>query len=318
MRYNKPGTLYYKAAQRIQSSSATVLAELSNSKTSAPSELLPHNEVIVNNFVQPSNSTIGDLEPPLALLDLLVSPDIADELNIVLHTDPLQFLLAYKLPEFKPPVAPVQPIPPSRKTKRERKAELAKRRAEQHATTVAPTAEADSKMVMIGSPALTPTRFPSELAVADADQAATTTVEMTFSSSGLEVKSESEQVLGKRKRTKIAPPPPGTDAEVLTDINPKASFALFDKGWILDPGVRRGGRARVERLPALPTKKRPKGTCVCRSWVAEETKRLCNNSSSEDRYIRNFSLRKRSCRSRSIGRFFSQCCPLEHSLKYIR
>ena len=214
MRYNKPGTLYYKAAQRIKSSSATVLAELSNLRTSTSSELLAHNEhdeMIVNSFVQPCISAIGNLEPPLALLDLLVSPNIADELNIVFHTDPLRFLLAYKLPEFKlPPTAPVHPTPPSRKTKRERKAEFAKRRAEQHASTIPPTAEA-------------------------------------------------EQVLGKRKRAKIAPShPPGTDAEVLTDINPKASFALFDKGWILDPGVRRGGRAQIERLPGRLTKKPPK------------------------------------------------------------
>jgi hypothetical protein len=229
MRYNKPGTLYYKAAQRIQSNSATVLAELSNLRTSAPSELLSHDEIMANSLMQPSISTIGDLEPPLALLYLLVSPEIADEINIVFHTDPLQFLLAYKLPEFKPPrMAPVQPTPPSRKTKRERKGELAKRRAEQHAA-------------------------------------------------------EAEQVLGKRKRTKIASSHPSPDAEVLTDINPKASFALFDKGWILDPGVRRGGRARIERLPALLTKKRPKGTYVCWNWVVydEGTTRLCIDSSRE-------------------------------------
>ncbi len=88
---------------------------------------------------------------------------------------------------------------------------------------------------------------------------------MAFASPELEVNSETEQVLGKRKRTKQAPLHPGTDAEVLTDINPKASFALFDKGWILDPGVRRGGRARIERLPTLLMKKRPKGTCVFRT-----------------------------------------------------
>ncbi|KAF8475395.1 PHD-zinc-finger like domain-containing protein [Russula ochroleuca] len=236
MRYNKPGTLYYKAAQRIQSSSATVLAELSNLRTSAPSELLAHNEIMVNTFMQPGISTIGDLEPPLALLDLLVSPEIADEINIVFHTDPLQFLLAFKLPEFKlPRMAPVQPTRPYRKIKRERKAELAKRRAEQHAATLA--------------------------AVADTDPAAMSITVIALANSGPEVKSEAEQVLGKRKRSKIASSHPSTDAEVLTDINPKASFALFDKGWILDPGVRRGGRARIERLPALLTKKRPKGTC---------------------------------------------------------
>src|SRR6266852_1612495 len=101
MRYNKPGTPYYKAAQRIQSNSAAVLSELSNLRTSAPSELLAHNETTVNSLVQPSVSTMGDLEPPLGLLDLLVSPNIGDELSIVFRTDPLQFLLAYELPEFK-------------------------------------------------------------------------------------------------------------------------------------------------------------------------------------------------------------------------
>jgi len=220
-----------------------------------------------SGLVQPSVLTIGDLEPPLDLLDLLVSPDIADELSIVFHTDPLQFLLAYELPEFKlRPVAPVQPVASTRKTKRERKAKSGKKRAERH--VVAPVAfatEVDSEMAMFGSSALNSTRFQAmSAAVTETDPATTPTAGMAFSSPGLE-DTETEQVLGKRKRTKPAPLHPGTDAEVLTDINPKASFALFDKGWILDPGVRRGGRTRIERLPVLLTKKRSKGTCVSRS-----------------------------------------------------
>ncbi len=267
MRYNKPGTPYYKAAQRIQSNSTTVLVELSNLGTSAPSELA-HNKIMVNDLVQPNISTIGDLEPPLDLLDLLVSPNISDELSIVFRTDPLQFLLAYELPEFKlRSMAPVDPTPSSRKTKRERKAKLAKKRAGQY--MVAPVVldtEADSEMAMFGSSVLNSTRFQAVSAeVAETDPAATPTTAMAFASPELEVNSETEQVLGKRKRTKPAPLHPGTDAEVLTDINPKASFALFDKGWILDPGVRRGGRARIERLPTLLMKKRPKGTCVFRT-----------------------------------------------------
>ncbi|KAH9987165.1 PHD-zinc-finger like domain-containing protein [Russula compacta] len=268
MRYNKSGTPYYKAAQRIKSNSATVLAELESLRTSAPSELVARNEMTVDSLVQRSISTIGDLEPPLALLDLLVSLDIADELNIALHSDPLQFLLAYELPEVKlPPVAPVESAPPLRRTKRERKAEFAKRRAEKRAAMMAPvalTAEADSEMVdtSFGSHALTSTHFPA--AVADTDLAVATTTTTALTSSELEDGSEVEPVLGKRKRGKLAPSHPGTDAEVLTDINPKASFALFDKGWILDPGVRRGGRARIERLPPPLTKKRSKGGCVCR------------------------------------------------------
>lgn len=322
MRYNKPGTPYYKAAQRIQSNSATVLAELSDLRTSAPSELLTHNETIANGLVQPSVSTMGDLEPPLDLLNLLVTPDIADEISIVFRTDPLQFLLAYELPEFKPrPMAPVQPTASYRKTKRERKAKSGKKRAEQH--VVAPVAlatEADSEMAMFGSSAFNSTRFHAmSAAVAETDPATTPTAAMAFASPGLEVTSETEQVLGKRKRTKPAPLHPGAEAEVLTDINPKDSFALFDRGWILDPGVRRGGRTRLERLPELLTKKRPKGTCVFRDWIVDskETKCLCIHSSREDRCIWNVSRRIRSCWIRSIFRFLFQCCPPEYSLRYI-
>lgn len=322
MRYNKPGTPYYKAAQRIQSNSATVLAELNNLRTSATSELLAHNETMVNGLVQPSVSTMGDLEPPLDLLDLLVSPDIADELSIVFRTDPLQFLLAYELPEFRlRPIAPVQPIVSSRKTKRERKGKSGKKRAEQH--VVAPVAlatDADSEMAVFGSSALNSTHFQAmSAAVAETDPATTPTAAMTFASPGPEVNSEAEQVLGKRKRTKPAPLHPGTDAEVLTDINSKASFALFDKGWILDPGVRRGGRARIERPPELLTKKRPKGTCVFRDWIvnSEETKCLCIHSSHENRYIWNARHRIWLCWIRSIFRFPVQCCAPEYSLGYI-
>jgi hypothetical protein len=289
MRYNKPGTPYYKAAQRIQSNSTSVLAELGKLRTSAPSELLAHSETSVNSLVQPSVSAMGDLEPPLDLLDLLVSPDIADELNVVFRTDPLQFLLAYELPEFKPrPMAPVQPIASSRKTKRERKAKSGKKRAEHIVASVALATEADSEMTMFVSPAPNSTRFQAKpAAVAETDPGTSPTAAMTSASPGLEVNSETEQVLGKRKRTKPVPLHPGTDAEVLTDINPKASFALFDKGWILDPGVRRGGRARVERLPELLTKKRPKGSCVFHDWIVniEEMKCLCIHSSHKDRCI---------------------------------
>jgi hypothetical protein len=264
MRYNKPGTPYYKAAQRIQSNSATVFAELSNLRNSAPSELHAHNETPANSLLQTKLSTMGDLEPSEDLIDLLVSPEIADELSIVFRTDPLQFLLAYELPELKiRPMAPVRPTASSRKAKRERKARSGKKRTEHVVAPAALTTEADSEIAMFSSSAHSSTRFQATLAaVADTDRATTPTAAMTSASPGLEVSSEAEQVLGKRKRTKPDPLHSSTDAEVLTDINPKASFTLFDKGWILDPGVRRGGRPRMERPPELLTKKRPKSTCV--------------------------------------------------------
>ncbi len=93
--------------------------------------------------------------------------------------------------------------------------------------------------------------------VSNTGTAQTTATEVVLANIDPENASDTEQVLGKRKRIKLASSQPGPDAEVLTDINPKASFALFDKGWILGPGVR---RRRVVQLPQPLPKKRTKGT----------------------------------------------------------
>jgi len=281
MRYNKPGTPYYKAAQRIKSNSATALAELNNLRTSAPSELISDNGMVASH-PRYDISAIGDLEPPWALLDLLVSPDMADELSIVLHSNPLQFLLAYELPEAKPPPPPpLQPAPHLRKNKRERKAEVVKRRTEQRAALVpqlASSAQADSEMVdaSFDSHTYIPTHSPAE--DVDKDPVPAMITATTVASPGLGDRPEAEQILGKRKRAKPAHSHPSTDADVLTDINPKASFALFDRGWILDPGVRRGGRARTDRPPPPLMKKRSKGVYFCRDCVIHDQGkcRLCS------------------------------------------
>ncbi|KAH9971755.1 hypothetical protein BGW80DRAFT_1319898 [Lactifluus volemus] len=214
MRYNKPGTPYFKAAQRIKSNSATLLAELDRLKTPASSEFIGCHNIADNVTQRP----VGDLEPPLAMLDLLTSQDIADELNIVLRSDPLQSLLSYELPELKPPpLAPVPPAHPSRKTKRERKVELARRRAEQRAAmTAAHVTETDSEIVdaSVGPQATTPTLFPMKSAVvADTDPRGTTSTTASLTSVRLEDGPEGEQVLGKRKRPKPPSSQPGTDAE---------------------------------------------------------------------------------------------------------
>ncbi|KAH9046032.1 PHD-zinc-finger like domain-containing protein [Lactarius hengduanensis] len=246
MRYNKPGTPYYKAAQRIKSNSATLLAELDNLKTLAPLELDGHDDEYTKILLQRNISPIGDLEPPLAVVDLLTSFDIANDLSIVLTSNPLQFLLAYELPEAKPlPLTPAPPTPSSRKTKRERKAELVRRRAELRA------ARLDTGVNL--KPVDPPISTTEEVSNTGTPQ--TTATEVVLANVDPENTSETEQVLGKRKRTKLASSQPAPDTEVLTDINPKASFALFDKGWILGPGVR---RRRVVQLPQPLPKKRTK------------------------------------------------------------
>ncbi|KAH9066917.1 PHD-zinc-finger like domain-containing protein [Lactarius vividus] len=250
MRYNKPGTPYYKAAQRIKSNSATLLAELDHLRTLAPLELDGHDEY-TKFLLQRNISPIGNLEPPLAVVELLTSLDIANDLSIVLKSNPLQSLLAYELPEAKPlPLTPPPPIPSSRKTKRERKAELVRRRAELRVARL--DAGVNLKPV---DPLISDHRMTEE--VSNTGTAQTTATEVVLANVDPENSLETEQVLGKRKRTKLASSQPTPDAEVLTDINPKASFALFDKGWILGPGVR---RRRVVQLPQPLPKKRTKGT----------------------------------------------------------
>ncbi|KAF8270626.1 PHD-zinc-finger like domain-containing protein [Lactarius quietus] len=256
MRYNKPGTPYYKAAQRIKSNSATLLAELDSLKSPAPLEFDGH-DGYSRILLQRNISPIGDLEPPLAVVDLLTSLDIANDLSIILKSNPLRSLLAYELPESKPPpLTPVPPIPPSRKTKRERKAELVKKRAELRAAAAA-AARLDAENLEPVDPSTSDHRMTEE--ISNTGTAPTTATEVVLANMEQENASDAEQVLGKRKRTKPAPSQPGPDAKVLTDINPKASFALFDKGWILDPAVRRGGRSPIVQLPQQLPKKRPKG-----------------------------------------------------------
>ena len=256
MRYNKPGTPYYKAAQRIKSNSATLLAELDNLKTRAPLEFDGHDEYI-KNFLQRNISPIGDLEPPLAVVDLLTSLDVTHDLGIVLKSNPLQSLLAYELPEAKPaPLTSAPPTPQFRKTKRERKAELVRRRAEVRAATATARLDVEANLEQVGPP-LTHHRMTEE--VSNTGAAPTTATEVVLANIDPNA-SDTEQVLGKRKRTKHTPSLPGPDAEVLTDINPKASFALFDKGWILDPAVRRNKRSPVVQLPQPLAKKRTKRT----------------------------------------------------------
>lgn len=256
MRYNKPGTPYYKAAQRIKSNSATLLEELDNLKSLAPLEFDGHHECS-RFLLQRNTSPIGDLEPPLGVVDLLTSLDIANDLSIILKSNPLQSLLSYELPKTRPPpLTPAPPTPPSRKTKRERRAELVKRRAELRAA--AAVAKHDAENSELVDPSTSDRRMTEE--ISNTGTAPIAVTEVVLANFDMENASDEEQVLGKRKRTKPAPSQPSPDAKVLTDINPKASFALFDKGWILDPAVRRGGRSPIVQLPQQLPKKRAKAS----------------------------------------------------------
>ncbi|KAK2467687.1 hypothetical protein APHAL10511_000281 [Amanita phalloides] len=60
-----------------------------------------------------------------------------------------------------------------------------------------------------------------------------------------------------RRRGPSSLPGPSSVPPLVTDVDNRGSFRYFDKGWILPPEQKRGGRRPVERQP-LPPKKRAK------------------------------------------------------------
>src|SRR6266511_429324 len=129
MLYNKDGSVFFKNAQRIKKESRLMLAnldrlrfhhELSSSSGCIQleaNELVPtydpqvssHDDTIsdtqqTRSFVSKS-SHIGDLEPDLESLELLVSTkDIREDLNIELgDSTPIASLFSYEFATVKPP-----------------------------------------------------------------------------------------------------------------------------------------------------------------------------------------------------------------------
>ncbi|KAI6122533.1 hypothetical protein EDD17DRAFT_1881345 [Pisolithus thermaeus] len=103
---NKPGTPFYKTAQLMQTSIQPILADLS-------STLSQYSEVVttVPNS-QALDRPMGDLEPPLELLELLGSPEaIRNDYKFILETNPLSSLLKFEIGQLKPWPPPQPPKP---------------------------------------------------------------------------------------------------------------------------------------------------------------------------------------------------------------
>ncbi|KAF9241390.1 PHD-zinc-finger like domain-containing protein [Melanogaster broomeanus] len=108
--YNKPGTSFYKTAQRMQTTSQPILQDLVSLRHQHPP--------VVLRTSASSQASIGDFEAPLEALQLLISQEnIQDDINLVLETDPLSSLFAYELGRMKPPPPPPPPKPKPAKKK---------------------------------------------------------------------------------------------------------------------------------------------------------------------------------------------------------
>ncbi|KAG1823125.1 hypothetical protein EV424DRAFT_1321511 [Suillus variegatus] len=243
--YNKPGTSFYKTAQRIQISSQPILQEL-NSLAYNHSPLTPPDPSDSSVLSQVS---IGDLEPLMETLQLLTSTqDIQDNTNLLLHTDPISSLFSFELPLVKPPPppAPAPSPPPPPKSKVSKKKRIPKivepgpldtspgfrapRTRRAHAAAAAFEAEAGFE------PEPQSTAEP-EPGVIEGDQ---------------KVASEPP----KKRRRQSAMPGQAETPPMVTDVDSQGLFKMFDAGWILPSGQRRGGRQPVERAPLPPKKKK--------------------------------------------------------------
>jgi hypothetical protein len=66
--------------------------------------------------------------------------------------------------------------------------------------------------------------------------------------------SDTDKVLRQRRPSATIPAP--GDIPLVEHVGERDSFTMFEQGWILPAGQRRGGRAPIERSAAPPPKKK--------------------------------------------------------------
>ncbi|KAE9396917.1 hypothetical protein BT96DRAFT_921842 [Gymnopus androsaceus JB14] len=232
--YNKSGTPFHKAAQRILTSAQPILQDLERLSTrpALTEDSTYHNEagIKVENNTTLSASVIGDLEPPLELVELLFSLDaIKDE------TLNSPFVKPPPPPLEKPRKAPKLKLPKLDRTEESKRGKSKK--AEDRAAGIP-----DERLVIrtrrsIAAAALSieSTPFEEELA------------ETVFPLSDPNVPGPS--------RSRLSSEMPSVP-EFREDVDNQASFKLFNSGWILPSDQKRRTRAPVpgpSQLPPLST-----------------------------------------------------------------
>ncbi|KAM6497478.1 bromodomain and PHD finger-containing protein 3 [Amanita muscaria] len=221
--YNQPSTAYHKTANRIRSATQPIFQELDRRLATAKvgtqrlHDHPPGAEVNSESIGAPAHKTqaIGDLEPPLEFLKLFTSADAIKD-----DTD----LILEKTPLdslFSFELAKLKPLPPP-KPKRDRKADLEQKRRQRGARAFG---------AQTNNPPYTRTRR--------AAAAAATTIEPGKAELGVSA----------------TPQPEPEQPPMVTEVDSRGLFKLFEKGWIFPPEQKRGGRKPVERMP-VPTRPR--------------------------------------------------------------
>lgn len=334
--YNKSDSAIYRAASRLKKNIPPIYAvldkervvsqELSNgiytpvpevkAELGIDTQLNGHtteNDEAVNS-TQPlqDRATVGDLEPPMDVLELLTVTDIIKpDLTMDLQEEPLQSLFRYELAVLKPPPTPVPPPPPrAKKPKRDRKAEYERAKAKKAAAAAAAMATAAEALTLLNGghnrhhhhphnvpfteqdvarphmgaqghlppsplspPAHVPPSFtrpiqqdsfefrmpmPNELSI-DTNMAVYDGGAATEPAGQLSPSSPRSERPPRRKRPSMTLPGRSEVPPVVSDVDNRDSFKMFDAGWILPPDHKRGGRLPpVDRSTQPPPRKRAK------------------------------------------------------------
>jgi len=268
--YNKAGTQFHKDAIRIQKESGPILDDVQKL-------------VIVHNLPLDSNSKvedgihgfdklppIGDLEPALDVLELLISSEsFKEDLYMEVGNNPVVTLFSYELATWKPPPRDPEDVTRSRKEKtkpkRDRKAEVERAKANKEAGAAGAgidvreagekagierrrEQEKELQAALDSSSGFRIPRTRSALAAAAAFEA-----EARGSSAAADdVGSESSKANKSRKRPSVTPVGQTSVPRVVNDVGNRDSFSMFNAGWILPPDQKRGGRASALDRSALP------------------------------------------------------------------
>ncbi|KAJ7230518.1 bromodomain and PHD finger-containing protein 3, partial [Mycena pura] len=236
--YNKGGTPFHKTALRIQAASQPILAELS--RLSSSPNFRPEQ---MDEDVPPwAPAVIGDLEPPMEILELLLSTDaIKDELELILSADPVTSLFNFEFGRKKPVAPPPTPPPHPAAIKAEKKRKA--KEVEKEKRLLRRQAEKERKE--------------KEKMIADAESSgAQEDASAEMASAPPDIRVPRTPSLSRRPSGTIPPPGDIPLVDNVDDVDNFNSFQMFDKGWILPAGHRRNNRPFIERSTAPPPKKR--------------------------------------------------------------
>ncbi|KAF7431134.1 nuA3 HAT complex component nto1 [Pleurotus ostreatus] len=295
--YNKPGTAFYKTATRIRASARPILDELDKLCVSH-TELATGAPDLSAMTVDESSSPLpplplGDLEPPLTVLEMLVtdSGGLQEGLPFLLEEPAITSLFRYEFGKDKPPPPPPPPKPKKTKVKppkKDRAEEYEKRRLIRQQQKEAAAVSSPQDALLDQSPGFRIPRTRKQAANAAAFEAEAT-AEVSVETEGTELQANLYETPGpsSKKRAPRAQVGQLGQPQWVEDVDSRSSFALFENGWILPEGSRRGGRDRPAAAPVVaptpPTKRNRAGHEVSRlsvySTSAHENQTLLDNAS---------------------------------------